>query len=65
MKHEVVPIRAYYVISPRCAVTLVTVDVAFFNVGMMNLPIALAVAHDEGDAGDPVLYARTLRARRW
>jgi len=49
--------------SPRCCcLTLVTVDVAFFNVGMMNLPIALAGGHDEGDAGDPVLYARTLRA---
>jgi cytochrome c oxidase subunit IV len=45
MEHHVVPIRAYWVIfATLLLMTLVTVDVAFFNVGMMNLPIALAVA---------------------
>jgi len=42
---HVVPFRIYAVIfATLLLLTLVTVDVAFYNVGLMNLPIALAVA---------------------
>lgn len=45
MTEHVNPLRAYYVIfATLLLLTLVTVDVAFYNVGLMNLPIALAVA---------------------
>jgi cytochrome c oxidase subunit 4 len=44
--HEhVVPIRIYAVIfATLLLLTLVTVDVAFFNFGLMNVYIALAIA---------------------
>jgi len=44
--HEhVVPIRIYAVIfATLLLLTLVTVDVAFFNFGLMNIYIALAIA---------------------
>jgi len=44
-EHVVVPFRIYVVIFiTLLLLTLVTVDVAFFNFGMMNIYIALAVA---------------------
>jgi caa(3)-type oxidase subunit IV len=43
-EQHVVPIRIYWVIATLLLMTLVTVDVAFYNVDLMNLPIALAVA---------------------
>ena len=45
MSEHVVPFKIYAVIfATLLLLTLVTVDVAFYNVGLMNLPIALAVA---------------------
>jgi cytochrome c oxidase subunit 4 len=42
---HVIPIRVYAVIfATLLLMTLVTVDVAFFNFGMMNISIALAIA---------------------
>lgn len=44
-KHVVPPIRAYWVIFVTLLLlTLVTVDVAFYNIGALNIWIALAVA---------------------
>ena len=44
-EHVVVPFRIYVTIFiTLLLLTLVTVDVAFFNFGMMNVYIALAVA---------------------
>jgi cytochrome c oxidase subunit 4 len=44
-EHVVVPFRIYVTIFiTLLLLTLVTVDVAFFNFGMMNIYIALAVA---------------------
>ncbi len=45
MAIHVVPLRLYAVIfATLLLMTLVTVDIAFYNFGMMNLSIALAVA---------------------
>jgi cytochrome c oxidase subunit IV len=42
---HVVPIRIYYVIfSTLLLLTLVTVDVAFFNLGIMSFTVALTIA---------------------
>ena len=44
-EHVVVPLRIYAVIfATLLLLTLVTVDVAFFNFGLMNIYIALAIA---------------------
>ena len=45
MSEHVVPVRIYAVIfATLLLLTLVTVDVAFYNFGMMNVTIALAIA---------------------
>jgi cytochrome c oxidase subunit 4 len=45
MAEHVVPLRIYAVIfATLLLLTLVTVDVAFFNFGLMNIYIALAIA---------------------
>jgi len=45
MAIHVVPLRIYATIfATLLLLTLVTVDVAFYNFGMMNISIALAVA---------------------
>jgi cytochrome c oxidase subunit 4 len=42
---HVVPIRIYYVIfATLLLLTLVTVDIAFFNFGILNIYFALALA---------------------
>jgi cytochrome c oxidase subunit 4 len=45
MAEHVVPVRIYAVIfATLLLLTLVTVDVAFFNFGLMNIYIALGIA---------------------
>jgi len=45
MAEHVVPLRIYAVIfATLLLLTLVTVDVAFFNFGLMNIYLALAIA---------------------
>jgi cytochrome c oxidase subunit 4 len=45
MSETTVPIRVYYVIfATLLLLTLVTVDVAFFNIGLLSLYVALAIA---------------------
>jgi cytochrome c oxidase subunit 4 len=45
MTQHIVPKRVYYLVfATLLLLTLVTVDVAFFNFGLMNLPIALSIA---------------------
>lgn len=45
MAQHLVPHRIYYLVfATLVLLTLVTVDVAFFNFGLLNFPIALMIA---------------------
>jgi len=45
MAHQVVPPKVYLMIfATLLLLTLVTLDVAFFNLGILNTPIALTIA---------------------
>ena len=45
MSEHLVPVRIYYVIfTTLMLLTLVTLDVAFYNFGMLNVSIALGIA---------------------
>ncbi len=45
MSHVVIPQRVYYLVFVTLILlTLVTVDVAFYNFGILNLPIAMLIA---------------------
>ena len=45
MSEHLVPVRIYYVIfTTLLLLTLVTLDVAFYNFGMLNVSIALGIA---------------------
>ncbi len=45
MSHVVIPQRVYYLVFVTLILlTLVTVDVAFYNFGFLNISIAMAIA---------------------
>jgi cytochrome c oxidase subunit 4 len=45
MAQHVLPKRTYYLIfATLILLTLVTVDVAFFNIGLLNFPLAMLIA---------------------
>lgn len=45
MTQHVVPKRVYYLVfTTLLLLTLITVDVAFYNLGLLSTPVALAIA---------------------
>ena len=62
-EEHVVPKSIYFgVFGALMVLTVVTVAVAFVDLGNLNVVVALAVARAQGDAGRAVLHAREVQS---
>ena len=62
MAGHISPKSTYYTIFGSLMVlTVITVSVAFVNLGTLNFPVALSIADAQGDARHSVLHAREVQ----